>query len=59
KHGYDNAWHDILEKYTAEDAPSTELDKLVMKDFTTPRSYACQPFDMNLEITGAADYLQQ
>ena len=59
KHGYDNAWHDILEKYTAEDAPSTELDKLVMKDFTTPRSYACQPFDMDLEITGAADYLQK
>jgi polysaccharide biosynthesis protein PelA len=35
-----------------------KLDKLVKDHFHTPRSYACEPYDLEKEVKGAADYLQ-
>ncbi len=53
------SWDKIVSKYSAVDVPENPLDKRMLEDFETPRSYACAPFDMDMEIQGSADYLQK
>jgi hypothetical protein len=52
-------WADILTKYTPKTAPAAPLDNVVGDYFATPRSYACEPFNINKEITGSVEYINR
>jgi polysaccharide biosynthesis protein PelA len=52
-----DSWKEILDKYSTEDIPANPLDKIIAEDYQTPRSYACEPFDMRQEIAGSADFI--
>ncbi len=67
--GPDGGWRVIMDEYHQrkknaiedgeQEKQQAHLDKVVQDNFTTPRSYACQPYDLKKEIQGSVDYLQK
>lgn len=52
------AWQPYLSRPTKDGAQLGE-NELVRKVYGRPRLYACMPFDLDLEIRGAADFLER
>lgn len=47
----------LQEETKLDEKQANKLDYIVKKFFKTPRSYACEPFDKNLEIKDSIDFV--
>jgi len=39
--------------------PYSTIESRILEDYKIPRSYACEPFNLDLEIRGSVDYINQ